>query len=143
MNYQEFVTRVQEKARLQSYEDAAEATEEVIRSLAQILPRQRALDLCCDLPKEIVAALSTGPDTPDCLIDRQVFLGWLMNRADTTGQVDQTLGGYDSAPDDASIEVERRITAVLSVFKSQLTREQQRKFAALLPHDVRRWFRSA
>lgn len=143
MNYREFVTRVQEKARLQTYEDAAEATEEVIRSLAQILPRQRAMDLCCDLPQEIVAALSRGPDTPDCLVDRQVFLGWLMNRADTTGQIDQTLGGYDSAPDDASVEVERRITAVLSVFKSQLSRDQQRRLAALLPHDVRRWFRSA
>ena len=143
MNYRDFVTQVREKARLQTYDDAAQATEEVFRSLAQTLPRQQVKDLCCDLPEEILAMLAKGPDTPDCLIDRQVFLGWLMNRAQTTGQVDRTLGGYDSAPDEASVEVERRITAVLSVLKSQLSRDQQRRFAALLPHDLRRWFRSA
>ena len=143
MNYRDFVSQVREKAKLQTYDDAAEATEEVFRSLAQILPRQKVKDLCCNLPEEIMAILDKGQDTPDCLIDREVFMGWLMNRAQTTGQVDRTLGGYDSAPDDAGIEVERRVTAVLSVFKSQLSRDQQRRFAALLPHDVRRWFQSA
>ena len=143
LNYREFVTRVQEKARLQTYDDAAQATDEVVRSLAQIIPRQRVPDLCCDLPEEIRATLARGSDRPDCLIDREVFQGGLMNQADTAGMLDRTLGGYDSAPNDASSEVERRISAVLSVFKSQLNKEQRRELAALLPHDVRRWFRSA
>lgn len=142
LNYREFVTLVQEKAKLQTYDDAAQATEEVVRSLAQIIPRQRVQDLFGGLPEEIRTTLAQGSTRPDCLIDREVFLGWLMNQVETAGMLDRTLGGYDSAPNDASSEVERRISAVLSVFKSQMSKEQRRELAALLPHDIRRWFRS-
>lgn len=140
---QRFFRAVQEHAGLVSWEDAVRATEETLYSLKQVLPQDVSLLVRTQLPAEVAAFLDGGPVEPDPLVDRQLFVGPLVNMLDTEAAPDGTLGGLDLVSVYAGDDAARRIQAVFAVLKSALDPATVAAVEAALPDEVIHWFQEA
>lgn len=87
-----------------------------------------------------------GPgDEPglDASVDRETFIGRMMNRLPTEALWDHTLGGIDLVSVPAGDEAVRRTQAVFAGIKRSLDTEFAEEIAATLPEDIADWFRNA
>jgi uncharacterized protein (DUF2267 family) len=143
MEYREFITQVQEKGRLASFEEAEATTQSVMRALSEVICRERANSLRPCLPAELYCLLEPCPPEVDPFVDWQTFLGWASADLDAVGMPDKTLGGMDLFAVDAADEAMRRCGLVFRVLKSCMDKSQQQALARELPDEVCEWFRAA
>jgi len=139
----EIYQAVQQRGRLGSLEEAAAATRMTLQSMAQVLGRQAASSLAAALPAELAAELARAPDRPDPLIDRQVFVGPLVNHMDTEYGYDQTVGGLDLVAAYMDDDAATRLQAVFATLKERLDTGTQQAVRAALPPEIRDWWDSA
>ena len=143
MEYREFVTRVREKGKLASFEEAEAATLAVMRALAEVICRERAATMRTYLPVELSCLFERCRPEVDPFIDSQTFIGWASADLDAVGMPDKTLGGLDLFAVDAADEAVRLCGLVFCVLKSCIDRSQQEALARELPEEVCDWFRCA
>ncbi|HEY8449050.1 MAG TPA: DUF2267 domain-containing protein [Bacillota bacterium] len=138
----EVYARVREAARLADDAEAARVTRQVLHSLARVLPPDISERLARCLPAEVSRELSTGPGY-DPLVDRQVFIGSLVNSLDTEYGYDGSLGGLDLssvyADDDASLQVRAVFAALAPCLDSEALEAIERN----LPPEIADWWREA
>ncbi|OUM98395.1 MAG: hypothetical protein BAA04_00500 [Firmicutes bacterium ZCTH02-B6] len=140
---QQFYRAVQQQAGLPSWEDAVRATQETLHSLKYVLPLDVILTMQAQLPAELAALLDGGSGAIDPLVDREVFVGPLMNVLDTEAAMDDSLGGLDLVSVYAGDDATRRVQAVFAVLKQALDPHTVDAIEASLPGEVGHWFREA
>jgi uncharacterized protein (DUF2267 family) len=143
MEYREFITRVREKGKLASFEEAEATTLAVMRALSEVICRERALSMRPCLPAELYCILEPCRPEVDPFIDMQTFIGWASADLDAVGMPDYTLGGLDLFAVDAADEAVRRCGLVFCVLKACIDSSQQEALACELPEEVCDWFRAA
>lgn len=140
---QRFFRAVQAHGGLMSWDEAVRATEETLLSLRQVLPEDVSLLMRAQLPAEVAAFLDGGPAETDPLVDRELFVGPLVNMLDTEAALDGSLGGLDLVSVYAGDDAARRIQAVFAVLKQALDPQTVAAIEASLPGEVGQWFREA
>ncbi len=143
MEYREFVTQVREKGKLASFEEAEATTLSVMRAMAEVICRERAVSMQPCLPAELFCMLEPCPPEADPFVDSQTFIGWASADLDAVGMPDRTLGGLDLFAVDCADEAVRRCGLVFGVLKCCMDRGQQEALARELPEEVCDWFRAA
>ncbi|MFC1935876.1 DUF2267 domain-containing protein [Chloroflexota bacterium] len=140
MDYQQFVSEVQQRGRLPTSEEAEAVTYCVLRAVSEVLPRARAKEFCACLPSDLSSFLEPRCAEPDSLIDSETFIGWLAGSFDTTALPDRSLGGTDLMAFYSYEEAARRCRCVFGVLKSYWESRQCRAVEEFLPGDVKAWF---
>jgi uncharacterized protein (DUF2267 family) len=143
MEYREFITQVQARGKLASFEEAEATTLAVMRALAEVLCQERAASMRPYLPAELFWPFERARPEADPFIDSQTFIGWASAGLDAVGVLDKTLGGMDLFAVDAADEAMRRSACVFGVLKSCLDSELHEAFVRELPEEVCDWFRAA
>ena len=143
MEYREFVTRVQEKGKLASFEEAEATTLSVMRALSEVICRERAVSMQPCLPSELFCVLELCRSEADPFVDSETFIGWASADLDAVGMPDKTLGGLDLFCVDAAEEAVRRCGLVFGVLKACMDKSLQDALARELPEEVCGWFRAA
>lgn len=133
MEADDLVTVIEQRARLRGAAEARQLLESVLQALAYVLPPEQCDVVCGCVPEELHWCLHCGPDTPDPLIDGEVFLGWVMSSVQTIGGPDQTLGGEDSLAALAGDEARARLRIVLEALWERLDGPSAAACAACLP----------
>lgn len=136
MDGHDLVSEIQRGARLRSAAEARRLLESTLQALAYVLPAEQREAVCTCVPEDARWCLRCGPDTPDPLIDSEVFLGWVMSAVETTGGPDQTLGGEDSLAALAGDEARARVRAVLEALWERMDAPLRTAVGACLPHGV-------
>jgi uncharacterized protein (DUF2267 family) len=136
MNDSGLVAAIQRRARLGTPGEARALLEGVLRALAHVLPAEQTEAICACIPEDAEWCIRSGPSTPDPLIDREVFLGWVMSSLETTGGPDQTLGGEDPLATVAGEEAHTRVGAVLDELWERLDMSSRGAVGACLPSGV-------
>ncbi|HEY8488460.1 DUF2267 domain-containing protein [Thermaerobacter litoralis] len=131
---------VQQRGRLGSLDEAATVTRMTLQSLAEVLGQEGARALARALPPELAAELGRAPQQPDPLIDREVFVGRLVNRMDTEYGYDQTVGGLDLVAAYMDDDAATRMQAVFGALKHHLDPATAQQVAAALPPEIRDWW---
>ena len=129
----DLLATLQRRLSLRDQTEATQLVQGVLQGLAYVLPRELADSLCDCVPDDLAWCLRCGPDTPDALIDSDLFLGWVMSSIQTTGGADRTLGGEDPLASLAGDEARHRAQAVLQELWSRLDPDLSRACAACLP----------
>jgi uncharacterized protein (DUF2267 family) len=143
MEYREFISQVQEKGKLASFEEAEATTLSVMRALSEVICRERAASMQPCLPSELFCILEPCRPEVDPFVDWQTFIGWASADLDAVGMPDKTLGGLDLFAVDAADEARRRCGLVFGVLKACIDRSQQEALERELPEEVCDWFRTA
>ena len=143
MHAREIYQQVQQRGRLGSLEEAATVTRMTLQSLAEVLGRQGAEALAAALPPELAAELGRAPDRPDPLIDREVFVGRLVNHMDTEYGYDQTVGGLDLVSAYMDDDAATRMQAVFATLKGHLDEGTRQAVRSALPPEIRHWWDGA
>lgn len=143
MNAQEIYQEVQRRGRLGSLEEAVTVTRMTLQSLAEVLGREGAGALAAALPPELAAELGRAPDRPDPLIDREVFVGRLVNRMDTEYGYDQSVGGLDLVSSYMDDDAATRMQAVFGALKWRLDGSTQEAVRNALPPEIQHWWDGA
>ncbi|ADU51600.1 hypothetical protein Tmar_1487 [Thermaerobacter marianensis DSM 12885] len=143
MRAREIYQEVQQRGRLGSLEEAATVTRMTLQSLAEVLGRQAAEALAAALPPELAAELGRAPDRPDPLIDREVFVGRLVNHMDTEYGYDQTVGGLDLVSAYMDDDAATRMQAVFAALKGHLDEGTRQAVRRALPPEIRHWWDGA
>lgn len=136
MNDSDLVTAIQHRARLGTSEEARALLEGVLRALAHVLPREHTDAVCACIPEDAEWCMRSGPATPDPLIDREVFLGWVVTSVETTGGPDRTLGGEDPLATVAGEEAHARVGVVLDELWERLDVSSRGAVGACLPSGL-------
>jgi len=131
---------VQQRGRLGSVEEAAVVTRMTLQSLAEVLGQEGARALAAALPPELAAELGRAPARPDPLIDREVFVGRLVNRMDPEYGYDQTVGGLDLVAAYMDDDASTRLQAVFGALRRHLDPGTAQRVAAALPPEIRDWW---
>ncbi len=140
MDEMAFYQAVQRHAGLVSLEEAIQATHDTLASLRDVLGRRARRELQAQLPPRLAVELEGGPQEPDQLIDKEVFVGRVMSNLPTEALWDQTLGGLDLVSDSMGDEAGRRTQAVFAVLKQVVRPDTQEAIRSALPADVAGWF---
>lgn len=140
---QQFYRAVQRHGGLPSWDDAVRATEQTLFSLKYVLPQDVVLTMQAQLPSEVAAYLDGGGGAQDPFVDRELFVGPLVNTLDTEAAMDDSLGGLDLVSVYAGDDAARRIQAVFAVLKQALDPQTVAAIEASLPGEVGQWFREA
>jgi uncharacterized protein (DUF2267 family) len=119
MNYDEFMTLIEEQAGL-AHEEAETTARAVMCALAEVIPAGRAQAVRGYLPVQLAQILERSRPEPDALLDEHIFLGWLVSDLDTTGRRDKTVGGIDLMAVYGGEEAWRRCRCVFVALKSCL-----------------------
>lgn len=140
---QGLIERVKRAARLASDHEAEEAVRATIRSMRSVLSAAQRARLAESLPAAYAAELASDVVDGDPAIDRETFIGRMMNNLPTEAPWDQSLGGLDLVSVPAGDEAARRTQAVFSGIKGSLDAEFAEEIAGALPEDVADWFSKA
>ncbi|MEX2355502.1 MAG: hypothetical protein WD535_00575 [Thermaerobacterales bacterium] len=134
-------------------ENAAALIRQVVHSLVQSCGDAARSELEGIFPPEWLAGrgsptgfgagLSDAADAGDELIDREIFIGRMVQASDTEYGYDQTLGGLDLISSYRDDDAVRWVTAVFAALKGQLDLVGCERLAQSLPPEVAGWFRSA
>jgi uncharacterized protein (DUF2267 family) len=138
----EFYRRVARSARLASLEEAAEATRDVLRGIAQVVDGSTRDALCRQLPPELSRDVAGAEGEADPLVDREVFVGRMVSRLDTTHLRDETLGGVDLVAAYADDDAATRARAVFAALREAVDPATAEAVARSLPPEVAGWFRA-
>lgn len=134
---------VQRRGGLGSLDEAATVTRMTVQSLAEVLGKGEAQALAAALPAELAAELARAPDRADPLIDREVFIGRLVNHLDTAYGYDQTVGGLDLVAAYMDDDSARRTQAVFGALKDALDPATAGLVRRALPPEIQRWWDDA
>jgi len=143
MDVRKLYTTVQQRARLASPAAAAAAVQNVLASLAPLLGEAELSALADRLPRELARPLARAGGRPDELIDRQVFIGRLVNNLDTDYGYDASLGGLDLSAAYADDDAARQVRAVFAALRQELDPTTATKIRARLPAELRDWWDEA
>ncbi len=135
----DFYRRVARGARLGTPEEAAAVTRDVLRSIAQVADRRTLDALRAQLPPEISADLDGVPAGDDPLIDREIFVGRMVNRLDTMHLYDETLGGLDLVSVYADDDAARQARAVFAAVRSVVDAPTTAALESSLPQEIGEW----
>jgi uncharacterized protein (DUF2267 family) len=136
VNYDEFVSAVQEHARFRHRGEAEASVTSVFRAMAEVLPQARVEGLASFLPPELMVYLRGAHEEPDPFFDEHLFLGWVVTSIDTTGARDKTVGGLDLYAAFSGDEAIRRCEAVFSVLKPLLDEDHRQLLHDCLPETI-------
>lgn len=139
----EFYQRIRERARLASDEEARHVAGLVMRSLGQVLGSRAADRLQRYLPPEVAASLTSTAAEPDQDVDREVFIGPIVNNLHTEYGYDHTLGGLDLVSSYADNDASTRVRAVFGALKENLDPAIHQPIEEALPEEIRDWWRDA
>jgi len=132
----DLLARLQRRLSLQGQTEATQLVQGVLQGLAYVLPRDLADSLCDCVPDDLAWCLRCGPDTPDPLIDSELFLGWVMSSIETTGGADRTLGGEDPLASLAGDEARHRVRIVLEELLARADAEMSAACSACVPRGL-------
>jgi len=130
------VAAVQRRLSLREQAQAEQILRGVLQGLAYALPQELADALCDCVPDDLAWCLRCGPDTPDALIDSELFLGWVMSSLQTTGGGDRTLGGEDPLASFAGDEARHRVRVVLEELLARTDAELSSACSACVPRGL-------
>lgn len=103
------------------------------QELAAVLPG--------DLSRELRAGAAGGGG--DNLVDREVFVGPIVQSLDTEYGYDQTLGGLDLVSSYLDDDAARRVMAVFGALKERMSPGGVEILGRALPPEISDWFREA
>ncbi len=131
---------VKQRGRLASNRDAAAGVKDVLSSMVPLLGDDEIRGLVAQLPVELTNALARARGIPDNLIDREVFIGRLVNHMDTEYGYDESLGGLDLSSAYADDDAITRTQAVFGALKEFLDAETANGLRSRLPNEVQDWW---
>jgi uncharacterized protein (DUF2267 family) len=143
LDYAQFLMEIREHGRFASSEETEATVVSVLMAMAEVLPGPQLEALSSCLPPEAMVYLRRTGSEPDPLFDSHLFIGWVVSSLDATGIRDKTVGGLDFTAAYSGEEAIRRAGCVFSVLKGQLSPDQQREIAEVLPQEVDAWFLDA
>jgi uncharacterized protein (DUF2267 family) len=143
VNYQQFLSEVQELSRLRSSDEAESLVANVFRAVAEVLPHRDVEGLSTALPPELMVYLRGAHQEPDPYFDEHLFLGWVVSTIDTTGERDKTVGGLDIYADYSGEEAMRRCSSVFSALKPLIDDGHRELIQSCLPEGISRVFAEA
>ena len=143
MDYERFLTAVEEDGGFRSREETTAIVANVFRAIAEVLPQKHAADLSHKLPGELMVYLRGAHQDPDPYFDEHLFLGWVVSTIDATGERDKTTGGLDLYADYSGDEALRRCRCVFKALKSTVGAEQGTSIGSFLPDGISALYQSA
>lgn len=88
-------------------------------------------------------SLAAGGSPGDSLIDRQIFIGPMVQSYDTEYGYDQTLGGMDLVSVYMDDDAARRTQAAFAALRRRLSPAAVETMAQVLPPEIADWWRTA
>ncbi len=136
MDYESFLTDVQERGRFRSREESVFVTAAVLRAVAEVLPMAHVESLAANVPQELMVYLRGAHQEPDPYFDSNLFLGWVLATVDVTGGLDKTEGGLDLFVAYSTDEAVDRCRCVFGTLKSTLDERQSELISIHLPDTI-------
>lgn len=121
---------------------AEQALRQVLRSISRACGSGACSELLQVLPPSLAAEL-TGGTNEDPLVDRQIFVGRMIQSYDTEYGYDQTLGGMDLVSVYLDDDAAQRAQAAFTVLRRQLSPGAAAQLAQALPPEIADWWRGA
>lgn len=134
--------RVREAAGFHSDEEAAQTVRQVLRSLARAVPGHLCGRLAQGLPPELAVELEDACGG-DPLLERNGFIGPLVNRMDTEYGYDESIGGLDLSSVYADDDASRWVRAVFSAVQQAVDGPTRDEIERHLPAEIADWWREA
>ena len=122
--------------------EAARTLRQVLRALGRTLPSGLCGRVAGQLPAELAVELE-GAQGPDPLIERQAFIGPLVNLMETEYGYDESLGGLDLSSAYADDDASRWVRAAFTGLRAALDGTTRLEVERHLPDEIADWWRDA